>query len=411
MKKFLRRLVTSFLARCASSRLRNSRAQIIGITGSVGKTTTKDALAFILSSKFRVLANRKSFNSEIGLPLTLLEENTATQITDWFGIVYRAFFKRKLPLDADYVILEMGTDAPGDMDYLLSIVQPSIGIFIRVAPVHLARGQFDSLDAIATEKAKLIKHLPANGLAVLNHADERVWQFATETNAQVVSFGTGGEYAPEQITTTNQGLAFQLQNQNFQTAVVGRHHAELFSAVSAVAVKLGFTLAEISALFQNFHLEPGRLSVIPGIFGSTILDGSYNSNPTSARAALEALAEFKGRKIAVLGQMNELGTQSERYHRELGTELTGKVDFLVGVFGDARWICEEFDNSGKNMRFFETSIVAGEFLQDFLQKGDVVLFKGSQNNVRLEKAVAMVMQNPAQAKTLLCRQGAEWQNS
>jgi len=411
LKKFLRRSVTSLLAWCAKARLRISHVQIIGVTGSVGKTTTKDALAFVLGTHYKILANQKSFNSEIGLPLTILQENTATHWSDWFGIIYRAWQKHNTPLEVDYLVLEMGTDGPGDMDYLLSIVRPHIGIFLKVAPVHMQKGQFDSLESIAHEKGKLIATLPATGLAVLNHTDELVWQFATETSAQVVSFGEGGDFSARNLQMNQAGLNFQIQNQDFSVPVVGRHHAELFCAVSLVAVKLGFTLAEVAARLHDFQLEPGRLSLLLGDYGSLLLDGTYNSNPASARAGIDALTEFTGRKIAVLGQMNELGMQSERHHRSLGEYLRGKVDFVVGVYGDARYICEEFDNSGQSMRFFETSIVAGEFLQNFLRAGDVVLFKGSQNNVRLEKAVAMVLRDPTQASMLLCRQGPEWENS
>lgn len=408
MKKFLRNTVAGFLAWCAKSRLQNSPAKIIGVTGSVGKTTTKDALALVLRQKYRVLATKKSFNSEFGLPLTLLEEGSASKATDWFGIVWRAFAKRKTPLDYDYLVLEMGVDAPGDMDFLLNVVRPQIGVFTKVAPVHLAEGQFHSLDEIAQEKGKLIASLPADGLAVLNNHDDLVWHFKDKTNAQVVSID---DYKSEQIQVTPNGLQFQIREQMFNVPVVGKHHTELFSAVTAVALKLDFTLAEVAQALQKFHLTPGRLSLIEGIHGATIIDGSYNSNPTSARAAVDALAEFPGRKIAVLGQMNELGAQSERHHRALGEYLKGKVDFLVGVYGDAKYICEELDKNGENMRYFETNIVAGEFLQNFLREGDTVLFKGSQNNVRLEKAVEMVMKNPEKAGELLCRQDPEWKNN
>lgn len=402
--------MTGWLSRCAKSRINHSQAQIIGVTGSVGKTTTKDALAFVLGEKYKILANKKSFNSEIGLPLAILGESTAVRPWDWFGIAYRAWNKRNQPLDADYIILEMGVDTPGDMDYLLGIVQPSLGIFIHVAPVHLAPGQFGSLDQIAEEKGKLITSLPASGLAILNHSDDLVWQFSQKTSAGVISFGEGGDFAPQDITQDQSGLHFQIQNQQFDVPLVGRHHAELFSAVCALCTKLELSLAEIAQALSNFHLEPGRMSLLPGINNSTLIDGSYNSNPASAQAAIDALADFPGRRIAVLGQMNELGAQSERYHRALGEYLQGKVDLLIGVYGDAKYICEELDKTGQNVQYYQTSPEAGEYLKSSLKSGDIVLFKGSQNNVRLEKAVKLVLADPTQASELLCRQGAEWQD-
>ncbi len=410
MKKFLRRIVMGWLANCAKCRISQSKATVIGVTGSVGKTTTKDALALVLSTRFTVLANKKSFNSEFGLPLTLLEESSAVRPLDWFGIAWNAWRKRNTPITADYIILEMGTDSPGDMDYLLSIIRPRVGIFTKVAPVHLGEGQFDSLEEIAHEKGKLITSLPADGFAILNHNDELVWQFAGKTNAGVAGFGAGGEYAPENLQMTHEGMQFTIQNQKYSVPVVGRHHAELFSAVCATTLKLGFQPAEIAEALSKFHLEPGRMSILEGINDSTLIDGSYNSNPSSARAGIDALAEFSGRRVAVLGQMNELGNQSERYHRFLGEYLRGKADFLVGVYGDAKYICESFDATGTKMKFFENSVVAGEFLQTFLKKDDTALFKGSQNNVRLEKAVEMVMLHPERASELLCRQGQEWKD-
>lgn len=413
MQKFFRRLVLSFLAWCARSRLQRYPLQIVGVTGSVGKTTTKEAVALILSSAFAVHANPKSFNSEFGLPLTILNEDAPVSVLGWFGVCWRAWNKRVVQPTFTHLVVELGADAPGDMDYLLSIVQPQVGIFLSVAPVHLADGQFANLEEIAAEKGKLISTLPTTGTAILNRADPLVWKFATAV-PHCLSFGSAeADLSATDLQTDLQGLRFQLYYGDtvlpVTVPILGEHHVPLLLAALATGLSFGLPLEQCVDALSHFRLPPGRLNIIPGLNGSTLIDATYNSNPASARAALRTLAQLPGRRIAVLGQMNELGVNSADYHHRLGAELPPEVDHLFTVFGDAHYISDASPLPPERRQHFPDHVALSEFLQTFLQPGDIVLFKGSQNGVRLEKAVRQLMVQPELAPTLLCRQGKNWQ--
>ncbi|MFH0834094.1 MAG: UDP-N-acetylmuramoyl-tripeptide--D-alanyl-D-alanine ligase [Patescibacteria group bacterium] len=404
MKKLARHLVLKFLSLHARRRV-SAKSTIVGITGSVGKTTAKDAAAQILASRFKVLANKKSLNSEFGVPLTLLEENSGfSNPLKWLGILWRAEWRGTCKLSAEKIVLELGADKPGDIAKLLEIVRPQIGVFLNVAPVHLAAGQFANVEAIAQEKRKLIENLPESGIAILNADDE--FSRETKTKARKIFFGFGknANLRTEKIVENLNGISAQIfwkkESAQLTVPIVGRQNLPSILAALAVGLASGIPLKKAVSALADFHLPSGRLNLLSGICGAKILDGSYNSNPKSLAAALDTLAHLPAkRKIFVGGQMNELGAESEKFHRELGAKAAKIADLIIGVHGDAKFF------GGK---FFATAGEAGKFLQKEIRAGDLLLVKGSQNKVRLEKTIAQLLADPNDQK-LLCRQEADWQ--
>jgi UDP-N-acetylmuramoyl-tripeptide--D-alanyl-D-alanine ligase len=291
----------------ASARSRLT-AQIIGVTGSVGKTTTKDMIRAILATTLVTQASVRSFNNEIGVPLTLL---TAGE-------------------DTEALVVEMGARAPGDIAALCEIVRPSIGVVTRVAPVHVEG--FGSVDGVARTKAELVQALPPGGTAVLNADDPRVAAMAGLTSADVVLFGTTGLTGPPgaagqvraelldldgdlrplvRITTPSDTFEVRLEAR-------GAHQVHNAAAAAAVGYVCGVPATQIAAALHDMELSPLRMSLAVGLRGIQVLDDSYNANPASVAAALQSLAALPARRrIAVLGVMAELGPVELAEHRRM----------------------------------------------------------------------------------------------
>lgn len=393
----------------------SKKTEIIGITGSVGKTTTKEAAIKILSTKFKTHANKKSFNSEFGVPLTLLQENSGHSSPGaWLKILVKSFSKAFSKLHFEKIILELGVDSPGDMSKLLELVQPKIGVVLAIKPVHLAEGQFKSVRDIAKEKGLLINKLPPKGVAILNADDPFVAEM--KTTAKKITFGikNSADLQARNITETIDGLTAQIswqnQNEKLVAPILGKHNLTSLLAAIAIGLVSGIELKECVKALASFRLPPGRLNLLEGINGSKIIDGSYNANPASVSAALETLKnlETSGKKIAVLGQMNELGTESKHLHNKVAEIAANAADEVIGVFGDAVIFTKKAQKVNKPAKFFETAEEASKYLKNNIQTNDLVLIKGSQNNVRLEKCVKKILLNPTKDSYLLCRQEKEW---
>ncbi|MFA6458594.1 MAG: UDP-N-acetylmuramoyl-tripeptide--D-alanyl-D-alanine ligase [Patescibacteria group bacterium] len=410
MKKLGRELVLKILNTLARRRI-PAKATIVGITGSVGKTTAKDAAAQILAARFKILANAKSLNSEFGVPLTLLGEKSGfANPLAWTGILARAFLKSFTKISTDKIVLELGVDKPGDFAKFFAVIQPEIGVWLNVAPVHLAPGQFASLQEIAQEKRQLIENLPKNGIAILN-ADDKFAR-ATKTKARKIFFGLSARAdlrassVRENCTGLSAKITWQKEAALLSVPIIGQQNLPSLLAALAVGLASGVSLKAGVAALKNFHLAPGRFNLLAGIHGAKIIDGTYNSNPQSLAAGLAAFAKLKAkRKIFVGGQMNELGANSAKLHRAVAAKI--KADLVVGVFGDAKFFVAAARKRKIPSKFFATAEAAGIFLRKELRAGDLVFLKGSQNKVRLEKTVTTILANPAD-RQLLCRQELAW---
>jgi UDP-N-acetylmuramoyl-tripeptide--D-alanyl-D-alanine ligase len=344
-------------------RRRLADLRVIGITGSVGKSTTKELAAAVLSMRYPTLANESNLNNEIGLPLTLLKATEAHR---------RA-------------VLEMGFYVPGDIAFLCSLARPQVGVITLIGPVHLERA--GSMKAIVDGKAELVEALPPDGTAILNFDDERVRAMAVRTKAKTFTYGLSPEadlWASDIEGLGLEGVAFDVhyrgETLHLHLPLLGQHSVHTALRAAAVGLNEGLNWQEIigGLLAPSTQL---RLVAVAGPDNSLLIDDTYNASPDSMIAALNLLAELDGRKVAVLGDMLELGEWEEKGHRMVGARAVEVVDFLVAVGERARWIAEEARLQGfsaAKIALVGNSAEALEFLKNKIGEGDVVLVKGSR---------------------------------
>lgn len=418
IKQFFRVPIQKFLEALVRIKLARMKPTIIGITGSFGKTTAKEAVYAVLRTKWRVLRNLKSLNTEIGLLLAILEQPSGFRSPlKWLRILLaakiNAFFSRKY----DFLVLEYGADKPGDIAHLVKLAKPHVAIVTHIAAVHQAQGQFQNAEAVFHEKKKLVACLGKSDIAILNRDDNFLKKLDGELAAKIFWHGNGGDAYASDLKNTAKGFSAVLHMGNEKIRAdfpaAGSFHISAFLPALLCGKLHGVTFAEGVAALQNFKLPPGRMSIIPGIHGTVLLDSSYNASPETMKQALALLKDFPGgRKIAVLGNMNELGDYTEKAHREIGGEIGGWLDELVTVGGAARIIADEALKKGfpeSRIKTLSNALEAVEILlSQKLSKGDVILLKGSQNQVRLERTAEKLMAHPEDAKKLLCRQEREW---
>ncbi|MBT3704685.1 UDP-N-acetylmuramoyl-tripeptide--D-alanyl-D-alanine ligase [Candidatus Peregrinibacteria bacterium] len=422
MKIFFRKTVLYFLKKFAKRRLKNFKGKIIGVTGSVGKTSTKDAIYTVLNTKFKVLRNKGNMNTEFGLPLTILELDSGFgSATKWFFLLIKAYFRSIKKMYSEVVILEMGVDKPGDMSELLSIVKPDVGVMGIVAPVHLEEGQFESLDDIFEEKSKLIKSLGDDCVAILSADDDRTLGLTKGRSKKLThtyGFGADADFKATSVEESVDGVTFNFNMEGRRVEahlpVLGKHHVGVALPAIICGLSMGMSLEETLEALKRYQLPPGRLNLIEGKKeGSIIIDGSYNSSPTSCVEALKTLSELKpksgGKRIAILGNMNELGADAEKLHKSVGEHVKDSCDILAAVGKMAELFADGAEENGlkKVFRYKNVQDLIDNFT-DKIGENDIVLVKGSQNNVRLERFVKEAMKFPEQAKDLLVRQGRNW---
>ncbi|MCK4553647.1 UDP-N-acetylmuramoyl-tripeptide--D-alanyl-D-alanine ligase [Candidatus Parcubacteria bacterium] len=413
------------------------KPDIVGITGSVGKTSTKEAIYTVLASKFKVRRNIKNYNNEIGLPLTIIgADSPGRSIIGWY-IVFSKALKLILFKDKGYpkiLVLEMGVDRPGDMKYLNSIVKCKVGVITSIGPVHLEF--FGSINNIQKEKGGLIKNLTKSSWAVLNYDDEKVRQIGNNTEAQILIYGfdekadvralsyAEASASKHQVDSENAnnlvGVSFKL-SYNGSTVpvllpkVIG--YAAVYAALagSAVGVAYGLNLVEIVQSLREFKSPRGRMNLVKGIKNTLIIDDTYNSSPQSSISALDVVKKIplakSARRFAVLGDMLELGSMSEQGHRQVGKKaLKTGINKLIVVGERARDIARGAKDAGMtkdNIFHFSQAEKAGKFIQERISEGDLILVKGSQG-ARMEKIVKEIMAEPLRAKELLVRQDEQW---
>jgi UDP-N-acetylmuramoyl-tripeptide--D-alanyl-D-alanine ligase len=347
---------------------------LVGVTGSAGKTTTKEAIAHVLGAHFCVLKSEGNFNNHFGLPLMLL----------------------KLEPEHDVAVIEMGMSHAGEIRALGKIAQPEIGVVTNVAPVHLEF--FDSLAGIARAKYELIESLPSSGTAVLNADDEYVSQFGRDFTGKVVTYGTGAtagvhiDVRAENMQTRGaEGSEFDVvmagRREHARLPLVGEHNILNALAAVAVGVVRGLKLSESVGALGTLA-PPDKRGQVVQLGNITVINDCYNSNPKALYAMVDALAVMKaGRRIVVAGEMLELGPAAVEMHRAAGRHIAEKkIDVLVGVRGLAQGMVDGARDAGAQAEFVATPEEAGEWLARETRDGDVVLLKASRG-VKLEKAL------------------------
>jgi UDP-N-acetylmuramoyl-tripeptide--D-alanyl-D-alanine ligase len=362
---------------------------------------------------------REAYNTEYGVPLALFDVKVPTNPRDllaWAGLLIKMFGKLFIPSPFKRIVLEYGADKAGDISYLTSFTSPHIALVTTVLPVHIEG--FGTIEAIAKEKSKLVSGLRPTDFAILNFDNEYVRAMADQTVARIVSFGKkDADIIYSGLKYSESGMALDVtwkgSKYSLNIPVAAPQLLPSYLGAFAIGLLLGEDPRELTKRLSQIKSEHGRMSVLPGIRESTIIDDSYNSNPESAKAALSVLAEFHGRKIAVLGSMNELGDFSEAGHRQVGEKAAKVADIVITVgtiAGEYMYPVVAEKLNKKFVQRFDTAKEAGMYLKERILKGDVLLFKGSQNGVFTEEAVKCVMLHPEQAGELLVRQGPMWQN-
>ena len=427
MKNTFKKIISYILQIESRLVLWKYKPKIVAITGSVGKTSTKDALYAVIYGISYVRKSEKSYNSEIGLPLTILGcPNGWDSPYIWLRNILKGLWlfvwPHKYP---QWLVLEVGIGKPGDMKKTASWLQTDAVIITAIGetPVHIEF--FDSRDHLVEEKSKLIKTLKKDGILILNADDDSVLGMKTKTKNRTITYGfkKGAEVLASSDSIfyddsgEPSGIIFRVDQEGKSLPVIiegvfGRNH--VYASLASLAFCYGEKLNMIEAVnkLKNYDMPPGRMHLLKGINDSLIIDDTYNSSPFACESGLKTLGEIKnkGRKIAVLGDMLELGRHTEEAHKNIGKIAKENSDVIVVVGSRAQTIKNGALEAGANPKKvfeFNNSIEAGEFLKTFVKKGDLIFIKGSQG-MRMERAVETILLDQKNKNKLLVRQDDEW---
>tara|TARA_B100000745_G_C20152315_1_gene395041 strand:+ start:3226 stop:4515 length:1290 start_codon:yes stop_codon:yes gene_type:complete len=426
MKTFLKSIIVAITTLEAKMVLKKYKPTIVVVTGSVGKTSMKDAVAHVLEQQFFVRKSQKSYNSETGVPLTILGcENPWNSHVLWMKVIVEGllliFSKNHYP---KILVLEVGADKPGDVKGMMDWITPNVVIVTKLPSIPVHVEAYASPDQTREEEFSPAHSLGVDGTLIYSKDDEFAAELAKGVGANVITYGLKenadivGEYKGLVYDgNTPKGISADIIRDGKRECVVvngaaGKH--QLYPALGAYATGLVFDLipSQICEAIQGYTPPQGRMRVHEGIKNTLLIDDSYNASPVAMIAALDTLNEIQaaGEKIVVLGDMLELGTFSMDEHMHVGRCAAKKADLLVTVGLRAKGIADGANKARmakKNMVHFNTSEEAAEFLIEKVESGDVVLVKGSQG-VRMEKITEALLQDKSRASELLVRQDVEW---
>lgn len=406
------------------------KPRVVGVTGSIGKTSAKEAVCQVLGAHFKVRSSFKNYNNELGLPLTIIGEESAGKcLLGWIKIFLKAL-RLFLIKDANYpevLVLEMGIDRPGDMTYLCSIVTPEVGIETAVSYAHLE--YFGNINNIKKEKQVLIENVDNKGVSVLNYDNELTREMHEVGRAKVITYGLqlGADLQAQDVSYNFSKGDYDLAGLHFKMSYDGSivpvfmknvlSEPAIYAALSGAATGLhfGLNLVEIAKSLNDFNLPVGRMNLLAGMNHTFIIDDTYNSSPDAAIAALNVLGKVRiseeGKKYAVLGDMMEIGDYTEDGHFLVGEKAAElEIDYLVAVGDRAKFMIKGAESTNNKIKtfYFDNTKEASEFLVSKINLGDIILVKGSQA-IRMERIVKELMAEPERAKELLVRQGSNWE--
>ena len=424
MKNLLKMFVAGILALVARAVLHRYRPHIVMITGSVGKTATKDAVAAVLATRFLVRKSEKSFNSEFGVPFTILDvENPWGNPFAWLSLVKCAVALLLLPNQyPNMLVLEVGADKPGDLAQILRIATPDVVVVTRLPEVPVHVEAYASPEAVREEEFSPAYALAAGAPLIISADDPYTLHNAVRTAAHIISYGVssgatvrvsdggfyeeGGKVVGMQANVTTGGLPAQAGKQERLVVKGSVGATQLLPAASALALASAFNISPAEALkaLEGYEPPPGRGRLLAGIHGSIVIDDSYNSSPAAVEEALATLKTFPaGRRIAVLGDMLELGRYSAMEHERIGALAAESADVVVAVGIRARVFAA---SAGEKAMLFDNAKNAAEAFPAFVKTGDVILVKGSQS-IRTERIVEALLADPSDISKLV-RQESEW---
>jgi UDP-N-acetylmuramoyl-tripeptide--D-alanyl-D-alanine ligase len=429
IKNIFKKITAKILELLARAILRKYRPKVIAITGSVGKTSTKDAIYAVISKSFYARKSEKSFNSDIGIPLTIIGCNNAwLNPIKWLQNFWRGIslilFKNAYP---EWLVLEVGADRPGDIKKVSEWLKPDLVVVTKFAKVPVHIEYFKSRDEVISEKGHLVNALKHDGILVLNSDDADVFAFRNKTTNKILTYGLLGDakiratnysvyYSEDSLEPFGVHFKVEYEGNCLPVKIIGTLGSNnIYSALAALAVgvSLGLNMVEAAGNLSRFVPPRGRMNLIKGVNKSTIIDDTYNSSPVALISALETLRDIKTRKrkIAILGDMMELGRHTVESHKEAGVLTATVCDLLVTVGLRSRSLAESAIDSGldeDSVLQFDNSVEAGNYIKEIIKEGDIILVKGSQST-RMEKVVKEIMAEPGQASELLVRQEEEWQ--
>jgi len=412
------------------------KPKIIAITGSVGKTSTKDAVYTVLSKISHVRKSEKSFNSEIGLPLTILGvPNGWNNPFVWILNIFKGLWLFLNPFYTDkypkWLVLEVGIGKPGDMKKTASWLKTDVVIMTAIGDTPSHVEFFNSYKHLVEEKSRLIKTLKKDGLLLLNADDPMILEMKEKSKYRTITYGFregadvigSGDTIFYNKDNEPEGIIFRVDTGGSSLPVViekvfGRNH--VYAALSALALSFSLKFNMLTAVnsLKNYDVAPGRMRLHKGINDILIIDDTYNSSPFACEFALKTLGQIKteknkdekGRKIAILGDMLELGKHTSEAHENIGKIAKENADILIVVGPRAEKIKEGAIEAGmnkKNIIQFLNSYEAGNFIKTFVEKNDIVLVKGSQG-MRMERVVEAILLDQENKSKLLVRQEREW---
>ncbi len=425
MKSFFKSLVVRLLTWEAKLVLARHKPFIIGVTGNLGKTSTKDAIYAVMKDHFHVRRSEKSLNSEFGVPLTILGEKSGwNNPFAWAVILVRGLFVAFDEKYPTHLVLEIGADRPGDIKRITSLLNPDITVVTQFGqiPVHIEF--FENRDAVVTEKGYLVEALKADGVFIYNADDHDADKLLSKTEARKVSIGIH-EKADVQATKVRmyghplEGTEADIVADGAVThlvlpEVIGK--SPVYAALPALAVARELVIPfEIAcASLRDADKPRGRMRLLQGMNGSIIIDDSYNASPKATEHGLKTLSETdtKGRKIAVLGDMLELGEYTHEAHYHIGQIAAKSAHKLYAVGIRSRVTVDGALDGGmldENIMTCDTSIDAGKELVQVVGEGDIIYVKGSQS-MRMERIVKMLLAESHDPKSVLVRQEKAWEN-
>ena len=426
MKRALKIIVATLLGMLARLVVLKYHPTIVMVTGSVGKTSTKDAVAAVAKSAFFARASEKSYNSEFGVPFTIFGvKNPWKNPFAWLWVLKEAFALLLLPNHyPKLLVLEVGADRPGDMLRILRIVTPDVVVATRLPDIPVHVEAYASPRAVREEEFLPAYALGPSGVLVLNADYPHQEELAKGLSARFIRYGfeeradvrmLSFDFLVERGNVTGMKGILSLRDTEIAFTIqgaVGKQHAYPVLAAAAAGEALGIPIARIREGLASYIPPPGRMRLLEGKNDSRIIDDTYNASPVATEEALTVLTSFPGakRRIAFLGDMLELGRYSVVEHERIGTLVSKDLNLLVAVGMRARAICDAALKAGlpaERVRCFDNSKDAAREMPEVLQPGDVVLVKGSQS-IRMERVTEALLKDLSETETLLVRQDKEW---
>lgn len=412
----MKKIILSLLERKAKKYLKRHKPILVLVTGSVGKTSTKYALATVLSEKYRVRAHEGNHNTHFSVPTALLGvayPDNPHSISEWLATLKAMSLRIKQEKDVDAIVQELGTDTPGDIQQFARYLQADVGVVTAVSEEHMEF--FGSLDEVAREELSLASF---SKLTVVNRDDiDGVYAKYADTHT-IDTYGLGEKAEYRLVVEPANPLDGRIGKLNtpewgevpLTVQLIGDHSLKAAVAAACVGAKLGLTSQQVAIGVSKITPVPGRMQVLRGMNESTIIDDTYNSSPLASEAALATLyAIDTPQRVAILGSMNELGALSAQAHEKIGILCDPmKLDWVVTIGEDAaKYLAPAATKNGCQVKSFMSPYEAGGFVHSVLKTGGVVLVKGSQNGVFAEEAVKVLLHNTDDDE-LLVRQSPAW---